>query len=345
MKIEEAKDRLTIPALAAQLFPDWKAATSCKRPWGEDNHSSFSVFDNGRRWKDHASGERGDAVDFLARALGLSPEEGIRRFVEMAGGGHREPAAPRQQAPKASTPAPGGDSEDKKRKRAGWPALETLTEEDRQAIASLRHLPIEGPQWAAVDGALRMAEVDGHRSWVVLSACRRNAQARRLDGEPFVHRFDSSLPGSIQEQVLKAKTLPGSIAQIPVGNFFDIRWPFVALVEGGPDVLACYAAVSQLGLVDFVAVCGMLGAAMKIPPGALATFRNRRARIIQHADSAGEKAADSWAAQIHSAGGTVDIWTPDKAGADLNDVFHLPAEETAAALAEAFNFAMEGGTK
>jgi hypothetical protein len=87
---------------------------------------------------------------------------------------------------------------------------------------------------------------------------------------------------------------------------------------------------------------------MKIPPGALATFRNRRARIIQHNDSnkpvnAGEIAADSWAAQIHNAGGLVDIWAPDKAGADLNDCFHLPAEETAAALGEAFNFAMEGG--
>ena len=86
----------------------------------------------------------------------------------------------------------------------------------------------------------------------------------------------------------------------------------------------------------------MLGAAMKLPPGALATFRNRRARIFQHADTAGTKAADSWAAQIHSAGGTVDIWQPDAAGADLNDCFHLPAEETAAALAEAFDF-VKGG--
>ena len=224
MKIEEPKDRLTIPALAAQLFPVWKAATSCKRPWGEDNHASFSVFDNGRRWKDHASGERGDAVDFLARALGLSPEDGIRRFVEMAGGGHREPTAPLQQAPRASTPAPGGDSEDKKAKRAGWPALEILSPEEEQTVSTLRHLPPAGAQWAARDGALRGATVDGHRSWVILSACRRNAQARRLDGEPFVHRFETSLPGSIKEQSLKAKTLPGSIAQIPVGNFFDVRW-------------------------------------------------------------------------------------------------------------------------
>ncbi|MFA7344916.1 MAG: hypothetical protein WC003_11480 [Terrimicrobiaceae bacterium] len=149
-------------------------------------------------------------------------------------------------------------------------------------------------------------------------------------------------------QSLKAKTLPGSIAPIPVGCFFDVRWPCVAVVEGGPDVLAAYAAIQRLGLLDVVAVCGMLGASMKIPPGSLATFRNRRVRIVQHndadkANNAGENAADGWARQIHRAGGKVDIWTPDKPGTDLNDCFHFPAEETAAALGEAFNFAMEGG--
>lgn len=332
MSIEEAKDRLSISTLAAQLFPDWKPAKCCKRPWGEDNHASFSVFDNGRRWRDHATGERGDAVDFLTRALGLSREDGIRRFIEMAGGGHREQPAPRQQAPKANAETPGGDSEEKKARRAAWPAFETLTEEDKQTIASLRGIPIAGPQWAATDAALRVATVDGFRSWVMRSACGRNAQSRRLDGNPF----------EMDGQSLKAKTLPGSIAQIPVGNFFDVRWPFVAVVEGGPDVLAAYAAIHSLGLVDTVAVCGMLGASMKIPPGAQATFRNRRARIIQHADAAGERAADAWARQIHDAGGKVDIWTPDKAGADLNDIFHLPAEETAPALGEAFDFAKGG---
>ncbi len=332
MSIEEAKDRLSIPTLAAQLFPDWKPAKCCKRPWGEDNHASFSVFDNGRRWKDHATGEHGDAVDFLARALGLSPEDGIRRFIEMAGGGHREQPAPLQQAPSANAVAAGGDSEDKKAKRAAWPVLEILSPEEEQTVSTLRHLPPVGAQWAARDAVLRGATVDGSPSWLILSACKRNAQARRLDGKPFEMGGES----------LKAKTLPGSIAQIPVGCFFDVRWPLVAVVEGGPDVVAAYAAIQTLGLLDTVAVCGMLGAAMKIPPGALATFRNRRARIIQHADAAGERAADAWARQIHDAGGKVDIWTPDKAGADLNDIFHLPAEETAAAIGEAFDYAKGG---
>ena len=328
-----AKEILLIPAIASKLFTDWKPGKSCHSPFREDRSKSFSVYDGGRNWKDFGTGESGDALDFLARALGISSKDAIGRFVEMAGCRHRGKSLPRQQAPSVNATAAGFDSEDKKAKRAAWPNFVLPTKEDIQTIAKLRQLPPEGPTWADRDAALRMATVEGHQSWVVLSACKRNAQARRLDGQPF----------ELDGQRLKAKTLPGSIASIPVGCFFDVRWSFVVVVEGGPDILAAYAAIHQLGLLDVVAVCGMLGAAMKIPPGALATLRGRRVRVFQHADRAGERAADGWAQQINNAGGKVDIWTPDHSGTDLNDCFRFPVEETAASLGEAFNFAMEGG--
>jgi hypothetical protein len=209
--------------------------------------------------------------------------------------------------------------------------LEQPTEEELQALATLRQLPVEGPQWAAIDGTLRMANGHGKRCWVIRSTCGKNAQARQLDGQPFQE-------GSFRLQPLKAKTLAGSIATLPVGNYHDTRWPAVALVEGGPDVLAAYASIYRLGLLDTVAVCGMLGASMRPPFGAVATMKGRRVRIFQHNDKAGQKAADGWARLIHNAGGTVDIWTPAQAGADLNDIFHLPEAELSAALAEAFDF-------
>jgi hypothetical protein len=125
---------------------------------------------------------------------------------------------------------------------------------------------------------------------------------------------------------------------LPVGNYHDTRWPFVVLVEGGPDVLAAYAAIQRLGLIDTVAVCGMLGASMRPPYGALATLSGRRVRILQHNDEAGEVAADAWAQLTHKAGGTVDIWVPNKVGADLNDIFQLQENEMTAELSEAFDF-------
>lgn len=329
MNIQEAKAKLDIPAVAARCFPNWKPALSCHSPWREDRNPSFSVFDQGQRWKDHSTGDHGDAVDFLAKALDIPAQEAVRRFVEMAGGGYRVQAPRPKLAP---TPAPKTeDTDEKRRRRAAWPAMELPTDEELEAVATLRRLPVEGPQWAAIDGTLRMATVDGERCWIVRSTCGKNAQARQLDGQPFQD-------GSFRLQPLKAKTLAGSIATLPVGNYHDTRWPAVALVEGGPDVLAAYAGIYRLGLLDTVAVCGMLGASMRPPYGALATMKGRRVRIFQHNDEAGQKAADGWARLIHNAGGTVDIWQPAQAGADLNDIFHLPEAEVSAALAEAFDF-------
>jgi hypothetical protein len=327
MTIQEAKAKLDIPAVAKQVFPHWRPAISCVSPFREDRNPSFSVYDNGQKWKDHASGDHGDTVDFLGKALDIPPQEAVRRFVEMAGGGYRVPA-PRPKLAPIPKPTADSDTEDKRRKRAAWPIMECPTVEEKGAIATLRHLPVEGPQWAAIDAALRMATVDGERCWIIRSTCGKNAQARRLDGQKFGD--------------LKAKTLPGAVATLPVGNYHDTRWPAVALVEGGPDVLAAYAAIYRLGLLDTVAVCGMLGASMRPPFGAVATMRGRRVRIFAHNDPAGQTAADSWARLIHNAGGTVDIWAPEKEGADLNDIFTLPEAEVSAALAEAFDF-VKGG--
>ena len=322
MSIDEAKGKLDIPTVAARCFPNWKPALSCHSPWREDRNPSFSVFDQGRKWKDHSTGDHGDAVDFLGKALDIPAQEAIRRFVEMAGGGYREQSRP---TARPTAPLPPADSDDKRHKRAMWPAMELPTDNELEAIATLRRLPLDGPHWASMDGVLRMANVEGQRCWITRSTCGKNAQARRLDGLPLGEN-------------LKAKTLAGSIATLPVGNYHDRRWPAVALLEGGPDVLAAYAAIYKLGLLDTVAVAGMLGAAMRPPYGALATMAGRRVRIFQHNDVAGQKAADSWARLIHNAGGDVDIWTPAQAGADLNDTFHLTESELGEALTEAFGF-------
>jgi len=325
MTILEAKAKLDVPAVAARLFPHWKPATSCKAPWREDNSASFSVYDNGQKWKDHGTDEGGDAPDFLAKALTLSPEDGLRQYMELAG------AANEPKSLGNLVRSHDGDTSEKKIARSNWPAIDLATESEAQALANLRNLPLEGVRWAATDGALRMSTTSGHRSWIIRSACGRNAQARRLDGGVF----------ELNGQALKAKTLAGSVASIPIGLFFDVRWPLVVLVEGGPDVLAAYSAIHRLGLLDRVQVCGMLGASLKLPSSAVATFRNRKTRILQHNDKAGYEAADRWASQIFNAGGKVDIWTPDHEGSDLNDVFRLPADEAEAALGEAFDFAKE----
>lgn len=326
MTIQEAKARLDIRAIAAITYPQWKPAVSCKCPWREDRKSSFSVFANWQMWKDHATDEGGDAVNFLAKAKSLSIDEALRQFMRMAGSSNERTTQGNLVRSDFE------DTTEKKSARSKWPVFDHPTKEDRETIANQRSLLSEALFYAAEDGVLFMSEVDGHRSWIIRSECGRHAQARRLDGGKF----------KLCGQQLKAKTLAGSIASIPIGRFFDVRWPLVVLVEGGPDVLAAYAAIHKLGLLDVVAVCGMLGAGLKLPATSAATLRNRKTRILQHNDKAGEEAANRWAQQIWDAGGKVDIWVPDQEGADLNDVFCLPSNEADSAICEAFSFAQEG---
>ena len=85
--LEIALTRFPISILWNLLGLPGIARKSCRSPfrYKEDTHPSFSVFDNDRRWKDHASGEGGDAAAFLARHLEISNEEACKQLIKMAG--------------------------------------------------------------------------------------------------------------------------------------------------------------------------------------------------------------------------------------------------------------------
>jgi DNA primase len=66
---------------------DSKAARdsrACRSPFRRDRHPSISVYDNDRRWKDHGTGEGGNAMDFLAKARHLSSREACRDLIRLA---------------------------------------------------------------------------------------------------------------------------------------------------------------------------------------------------------------------------------------------------------------------
>jgi hypothetical protein len=83
--LEAAKEQLSIPALWQLLNLPGKPARSCRSPFREDRNPSFSIYDEGCKWKDHATGEGGDAVDFVAVAFGISNEEACRKLIELPG--------------------------------------------------------------------------------------------------------------------------------------------------------------------------------------------------------------------------------------------------------------------
>lgn len=86
MDIAEAKERLCIPDLWHRFNLSGKPKTSCRSPFREDRKPSFSVSRDGRLFHDFATGEGGDAIEFLRRATGLSRKVACKKFVELAGG-------------------------------------------------------------------------------------------------------------------------------------------------------------------------------------------------------------------------------------------------------------------
>ena len=55
---------------------------SCKSPFRQDSKPSFSVYDDFRRWKDHATGESGDVFSFIQNCRNC----GFREAMEIVKG-------------------------------------------------------------------------------------------------------------------------------------------------------------------------------------------------------------------------------------------------------------------
>ena len=88
-KIDEAKRRLPLPELLAQLGLGAHAKSSARCLWHDDQHPSFSVF-KGKDGFWHykcfvCDGQGGDEITFLVKHLGITRREAIRRYLEMAG--------------------------------------------------------------------------------------------------------------------------------------------------------------------------------------------------------------------------------------------------------------------
>ena len=326
--LSQAKDRLRIPELAAMFYPDWRPGRSCPAPWRQDRKPSFSVHDDGRKFRDFATGEHGDAIDFLARARGLSNADAVKEFMRLAGvGPQREAVSLGAIMPTVMARVEAAVNGDQRKLVLPADMHEGSTAELR-LLAALRGLNVEALTLATDRGLLRFATMQDGASrvtaWLVTDSDQRNAQARRLDGLTW-----QSLPGEP-----KAKTLAGSQAAWPIGITEARSFPCVALVEGGPDLLAAFHFALAEGRQDHVAVVAMLGASLAIPDDALPLFADKRVRIFPHLDEAGQDAAARWERQLVDIGAEVDCFSlagvrkvDESVVKDLNDLAFLHADD------------------
>lgn len=75
--IEEIKARYTVADAWRDEGCQGEPSRSCRSPLRDDRHKSFSVYDDGRRWKDHATDDGGDVLDFIAKVRGCSAVDAL----------------------------------------------------------------------------------------------------------------------------------------------------------------------------------------------------------------------------------------------------------------------------
>lgn len=319
-KLHLAEQRLSLPALSSTLglvLPDRPG--SCRSPFREERKPSFSWWfanDGRARWKDHATGESGDVVAFLAKALGLSNREAVVRYLELAGVSDTDSGplpALKPIVPKPILPAKAESKENPKLPEDLHPG----SSEELAELLNLRgwDVPVERLQEVSSLGFLRFGSWQGVRAWFLVDPSGRFFEARKMDGGIWWSGAKSDSRGS--KSLLGAELLrPGSLA---------------LLVEGAPDFLACsiYKAVGVVERMEFAGDAvpvAMLGAGNKLREDDLARFKGVRVVIVPHLDSAGRGARDIWRAQLRKAGAIVSDFSLAKlvapGGKDLADTFN-----------------------
>jgi hypothetical protein len=341
-RIEEAKARFTIPVLWGQFALPGKPAKSCRSPFREDRNPSFSVSEDQLRWIDFATGERGDAVDFLAKIKGISNASAFIELLSMADA--YQPASSMHRKEASPEPRRGPDLN----------GIEPCSESDLVQISELRSIPLEGLSLAR-DRKFLFAYQDPYqgRCWLITDDARRSAICRRLDGKRFHYR--EAEEG--KKEGPKSRNWKGSEGNWPIGIAQASGFPAIALCEGAPDFLAAFALAYAGAVESLVAPVCMTGSSCHIHADALPQFRGKRVRIFGHADETGQDAAQRWAEQLQGVEAEVDgFFFEDKANdlqllkadgspvKDLND-FLLADHKTSNCGIEvttgAFDFALE----
>jgi hypothetical protein len=275
----------------------------------EDRSPSFSVFDEGRRFQDFATGDRGDVFDLVAMVRGCDMAGAIRFIEERLGvtRPERKPEAPPKPGPKL-------------------PPLRQGTEAELRELSERRGFSIEALRLAERREFLSFCAQWGHAAWCITDCRRELHEFRRVDGEKW--------PAYGRLPARKCHCV-GTGKSWPIGTLESERFPKVAWVEGAPDFLAALHFILLEKKSESVAPVGVLGASNhRLAPEAVAKFKGKRVCLIPHVDNAGRVAMRSWARQLNEAGAArvtafdlSGLVTVDGSeGRDLADVLKIHAD-------------------
>jgi len=161
--LAQAKERLTImEAWRLCNLPGQPVIGKNRSPFRKDSNPSFSIFAEGKRWKDFGTGESGSVVDFVAKAHGIGTREACQTVIRLAG---LEPTSSVSTVPPAVRP-PDPEPPAWSTVEAEW--LEAVAwiagnQEMRERLAKWRGWPVHWVDSLVEAGHLGFPEYQGKR--------------------------------------------------------------------------------------------------------------------------------------------------------------------------------------
>lgn len=313
ISITELKAQMRIDEAWRLLHLPGEPGKCCKSPFRPDErHASFSIYAEGSRAKDHATGETFDVVDFVKRALDCDTAGAVSWLRDSVDGNRKQsPAILKRKAA---------------HKVKSWPMMRRGTPVEIEALAELRVLPLSAVRLADERGFLYFGQQWRKAFWCMTDAAKRCAELRCLDGDMWPNF------GQVPER--KAHCFGDKTW--PLGLVESEAFPNILLVEGVGDFLAAHAIIdSEERAADVAALC-CLGAAVKLTPEVVQRLAGKRVRIIPQMDEPGQKAAKIWARSLRDAGARVDgfslVGIFDGAGQPIKDLGDVFAKASTASL-------------
>lgn len=307
-KLEKIKSSISIAYLWRLNNLPGTPGKTCHCPWRKDDKPSFSVYvgkEGHDRFYDHATGMKGDCIDFYAMCHDIMVPAAIEKLLLLTG--EAEQTKPTFNATaKAVYKPPTG--------------LREPTDEEVFTLALLRGLDA-----AAFDLARRLGTLvvgmhprSREEMWFITDQSGHGSEGRRFNGYP------------CRASNKKSAALPGTDKSWPYGllthNEALNACQNIMLCEGGPDY---YAAIALAVLADFTPPflpVTMLGANCSIGEEAGKLFKDKRVVIVPHNDQEGEKGTEKWVDQLSEFGARVFVHQLP-CEKDLNDFLVSPGSE------------------
>jgi hypothetical protein len=297
-----AKEKFTVGQLWECLGLSGSPKASCRSPFREEKSPSFSIHKGGQAWTDHGTGEGGDVIDFVKRALNLDHLGARQWFADRLG------VSSQSQGFAASKPT----TATQPRKAITWPGeIIEGTEATWTGFAKRRGFTFPAVWAMAHAGLLRFTKIDGAKCFLVTDTESRAAEIRRIDGQPFGKSKAYPLSGVDKTWLPGAAMLRGDSPEVAV-----------IVTEGSTDFLtACdlFSQYRRAGGRELWQPVAVLGASCKtLDPECADLIRGRRVRIVPDADEAGDRMLAHWILLFRELGCRVDSVTLPR-GTDLTD--------------------------